>query len=91
MSDYCRELQVLISAQNGERSQLESKLAELRAINCRYDDNDLSTDIYIENLQTDITVVTANIRRIFMQNFNIFNLCSVLSDKVERKMFLTVW
>nr|XP_027232048.1 kinetochore protein NDC80 homolog [Penaeus vannamei]XP_027232059.1 kinetochore protein NDC80 homolog [Penaeus vannamei] len=31
MSDYCRELQVHISARDGERSQLESKLAELNA------------------------------------------------------------
>ncbi|ROT79355.1 putative kinetochore protein NDC80-like, partial [Penaeus vannamei] len=31
MSDYCRELQVHISARDGERSQLESKVAELKA------------------------------------------------------------
>ncbi|XP_042875199.1 kinetochore protein NDC80 homolog [Penaeus japonicus] len=32
MSEYCRELQVHISARDGDRSQLESKLAELKAI-----------------------------------------------------------
>ncbi|XP_063591643.1 kinetochore protein NDC80 homolog [Penaeus indicus] len=31
MSDYCRELQVHISARDGDRSQMESKLAELKA------------------------------------------------------------
>ncbi|XP_042886835.1 kinetochore protein NDC80 homolog isoform X2 [Penaeus japonicus] len=32
MSEYCRELQVHISAKDGDRSQIESKLAELKAV-----------------------------------------------------------